>query len=377
MSNPYDKFIPEFLATVTACEENKNGTYDVTLENTRFFFEGGGQPADNGTIGDVHVLDVQEKEGKIIHVCDAPVKVGEAYNCKIDKKRRQDLTEQHSGEHILSGLICRKFNANNVGFHISDDVVTVDFDVPLTKDDVAEAEREANEAVRANAEVKILYPDSETLKTLPYRSKKELTGEVRLVEYPDADLCACCGTHVVRTGEIGIIKVLSVQNYKGGVRISMVSGQRAFNDYCQKHNDISAIAVKNSCKTGEVLGAIERLEQTVSDLKLKLQKSQQTYFDAVRDMSGESPKLIIVNEDTDVQKFALTLATRAKVGAVLCGTDGNYRFALASESVDLSKVRQAWNDGVGGKGGGQPALLTGKCTCDSVTATKVFEELFC
>ncbi len=374
--HPYDKFIPEFLATVTSCAENKNGKFDVTLDETRFFFEGGGQPADHGTIGDVLVSDVQEKDGKIIHECNAPLTVGERYNCTIDVMRRKDLTEQHSGEHILSGLICRKFNANNVGFHISDDVVTVDFDVAITKEDASEAEREANEVVRANAEVKILYPAESELKTLPYRSKKELTGEVRLVEYPNADLCACCGTHVTRTGEIGIIKILSVQNYKGGVRISMISGERAFNDYCNKHSDISSLAVKNSCKTSEVVGAIERLEQTVSDLKLKLQKSQQTYFDAVRDMSGDAPKIVIVNEDIDVQKFALTLATRAKVSAVLCGKDGDYRFALASQSVDLSKVRQSWNDGVDGKGGGQPALLTGKCACDSDTAKKVFEELF-
>jgi len=372
-----------FDAAVLSCDAGKKGTYLVTLDRTAFYPEGGGQPADRGTLtvsADtvLSVVDVQEKDGTIVHTVTAPVPVGGTVHGIVDAGRRRDLTVQHTGEHILSGLLCHTHNANNVGFHLSDDVVTVDFDVELTAEDIAALEDRANAIVRADVPVNVLYPDAATLETLPYRSKKELTGEVRLVEIPGADLCACCGTHVRRTGEVGLIKVLSHQRYKGGIRMTMVSGERAFADYRRKHDTVAAIAVRNSCKTEAVGAMVEKTEASVASLKASLAKMQQAYFDA-RAASAQAgvPALLFEDDaELDVQKFALKLTETVPVAAVFAGSDGNYRYALAASGRDLRTLRNDWNAAVSGKGGGSDVLLTGKSTASRTAVENAFAEMF-
>ena len=209
-----DSFLREFSASVLRCE-TAGDVWKVTLDRTAFYPEGGGQPADHGVLktaaGEIAVTDVHEKDGEVIHTCAAPVETGAAVSGTVDWNRRFDHMQQHSGEHIISGILCRLYHCDNVGFHLGAETVTIDYNAEITWEQALEAERLANEAVWADRETEITYPPPEALAALEYRSKKELTGQVRIVEFPGADRCACCGTHVVRAGQVGLIKVLSCE----------------------------------------------------------------------------------------------------------------------------------------------------------------------
>ena len=223
-----DPFMQEFTATVLACEEAKN-SFKVVLDRTAFYPEGGGQPADHGALGGAAVTDVHEKDGVIFHTCDQAVEIGETVTGRIDWARRFDHMQQHSGEHIISGILCTDYHCDNVGFHLGADVVTIDYNADISWEQALDAERKANEVIWADRAVDIKYPTPAELAALDYRSKKELTGKVRIVTFPEADCCACCGTHVLRAGQVGLIKVLSCQKFREGVRIELICGRRALN----------------------------------------------------------------------------------------------------------------------------------------------------
>ena len=200
--------LQEFTATVTDCWQTEKG-WIVTLDATAFYPEGGGQACDIGTLGGVRVLDVQERDGKILHLCDGALEVGVEVTGKIDWERRFDLMQQHTGEHIVSGLLHEKFGYHNTGFHVGNNVMEVDFDGPVSAEDLAQIERRANEAIWQNLPVKCWIPEPEELPQVTYRTKRELPWPVRIVQVPGYDSCACCGIHVARTGEVGMIKILS------------------------------------------------------------------------------------------------------------------------------------------------------------------------
>ena len=200
-----DVYKKEFTAKVLECRECEKG-FEIILDQSAFYPEGGGQPCDLGTLNGIAVLDVQEKDREIVHYTKEAVEAGSEVIGKIDWDRRFDLMQQHSGEHIVS-----------VGFHMSSDVLTVDLSGVLTEAQLAEIEAETNQKIWENSEVEITYPSKEELEKLSYRSKKELTGQVRLVRFPGSDLCACCGTHVTHTGEIGAVKILTVENFHEGI----------------------------------------------------------------------------------------------------------------------------------------------------------------
>ena len=210
-----DPFLTEFDARVLACEAEKGG-YAVVLDRTAFYPEGGGQPYDTGVLGGVEVSEVHEKAGVVTHKCAAPLPVGETVHGKLDWARRFDHMQQHSGEHILSGILCDTYHCSNVGFHLGNETVTIDYDADISWEGALAAEAAANAVIEADAPVEIAYPSPQALSDLTYRSKKELTGRVRIVTFPGADCCACCGTHVLRAGQVGLVKVLSVQNFRTG-----------------------------------------------------------------------------------------------------------------------------------------------------------------
>ena len=179
--DPYQK---TFTAQVLSCEPGKKGRYQVILDQTAFYPEGGGQPYDIGMLGGVKVLEVHEKDGHVVHETEAPLTVGGTVTGEIDWQRRYDHMQNHSGEHLFSGLLHRHYGYDNVGFHMGEDEITVDFNGPLTMEQVEALEREANEVVYANGPIRITYPTSEELEKLEYRSKKELTGPVRGSHHP-------------------------------------------------------------------------------------------------------------------------------------------------------------------------------------------------
>ena len=264
-----DVYTREFHGEVRECRKAEKG-YKILLDQSAFYPEGGGQPCDLGTLNGIAVTDVQEEGGELIHYTEKPLEPGTAVEGQIDWERRFDLMQQHSGEHMVSGLVNSIYGYHNVGFHMGSDVITIDFSGVLTKEQLMEIEEKTNRKIWENASVKIFYPDEEKLKSLPYRSKKELEGKIRLVEFPGTDLCACCGTHVSHTGEIGMVKILGVENFREGVRVTMISGKRVL-DYLNRINEQnSQISVKLSAKTEETAQAVERLWEENYRLKGQL-----------------------------------------------------------------------------------------------------------
>ncbi len=222
-----DPFLTEFDARVLACEAEKGG-YAVVLDRTAFYPEGGGQPYDTGVLGGAEVLDVHERAGVITHKCASPLPVGAAVHGKIDRARRFDHMQQHSGEHICSGLICARYGCDNVGFHMGAESVTIDFNADIPWEELLEIEAAANRYIYEDHAIDIQLHRGAELDAIDYRSKKPLEGDVRIVTFPGADCCACCGTHVVRSGQVGIVKFLSVQKFREGVRIELLCGGRAY-----------------------------------------------------------------------------------------------------------------------------------------------------
>ena len=300
-----DAYLREFDGKVISCVKGKKG-YEVVLDDTAFYPEGGGQPGDQGTLGDAKVLDVHRKEGVVVHYTDKPLEAGSKVHGTIDWQRRFDFMQNHSGEHIYSGLVHKKFGYDNVGFHM-DKVVTVDFSGPMTMEDALAIEKEANALIYSNVETKISFPTEEELKTIPYRSKIELTGKVRIVEFPGGDICACCGTHVARTGEIGLIKVLSLMNHKGGVRIELACGRWAMEDYDRVHDLNRDIAVRFSVKPYETVKAVEKMERDMADMRQKINEMNRHYFALRASSLPEGKKAVLLYEETmapmELRKF--------------------------------------------------------------------------
>ena len=256
-----DSHMKTFTATVTSCEKD-GARYLVTLDRTAFFPEGGGQLGDSGTIGDARVFDTHEKDGEILHYVNQPLEIERSYDCAIDWETRFRRMQNHSGEHIVSGLVHKKYGYNNVGFHMGSDVVTIDFDGELTKEQLSEIEREANYAVAANYKVTATFPPKEVLKTLEYRSKLELTENVRIVEIENVDICACCAPHISSTAEVGTVRILSSERRRRGgegVRITMLCGLDAYDNEVIIGENNTEISMLLSAKRNETAAAVRRL----------------------------------------------------------------------------------------------------------------------
>ncbi len=250
-----DPFLTDFTATVLDCQPGKNG-YLVTLDRTAFYPEGGGQPADHGVLDGAVVTDVKEKNSVILHNVDRAVEIGKTVTGTIDWGRRFDHMQQHSGEHICSGLICERFHCDNVGFHMGADIVTIDFNADISWEELLEIEAKANQYLYENHPIDIQFHRGAELEAIDYRSKKALEGDVRIVAFPGADCCACCGTHVLRSGQVGLVKFLSVQKFREGVRIELLCGKRALEYLSRTWEQAKAIGQRLSEATGKRIEAM-------------------------------------------------------------------------------------------------------------------------
>lgn len=359
-----DPYMTEFSATVL-CWKQAEGAFFAALDKTAFFPEGGGQFCDLGTLYNADVLDVQEDENGVIwHKINKPLETGITVTGHIDWRRRFDFMQQHSGEHIFSGLAHTHFGAANVGFHLGLEVTTIDLDVPLNEKKVNMLEREANEAVYKNLPVEISYPSKEELAVLPYRSKKELSGRVRIVTVPGYDICACCGTHVARTGEIGIIKITSFQNYKGGTRLFMLCGGRAFADYQRKNADIQHVTTSLSIKPEELCQGVERLGDEITAHKIYESSLKRELFALKAKSLGSGERVAVFEENLssdEIRRFCLTLAESFVIAAVFCGKNEEWKYSVASKKLDCLGVSKALNQAFCGRGGGKPELVQGSC----------------
>lgn len=358
-------YIKSFEAEVVSCVPGKDGQFEVILDRTGFYPEGGGQPADTGVLGGVRVLDVHEKEIGIVHVTDGPLAEKSHVTGEIDWTRRLNHMQNHSGEHILSGLIHRDYGYDNVGFHMGKEEVTIDFNGLLTMEQIEAAEWEVNEIIASNVPILEYYPTREELKDIDYRSKKELTGQVRIIEIPGSDVCACCGTHVMNTGEIGLLKVTGMIHYKGGVRMTMVCGLQALTDYRKKQKTVSDLSVLLSAKPGLVTEAVEKLKEESGQKDARINRLYQELFETRTAALKEQDGPLVLFESglgpVQLRQFATLLYERGKGGEVLVcsGEEGRYQYALGSASSDMRKRSKELNACLNGRGGGSALMAQG------------------
>lgn len=356
----------EFEATVVSCVKNKD-RYEVVLDGTYFYPEGGGQPADHGKIDDANVFDVHDKDNEVVHYCDKEVECGNKVKAWVDMERRHRLMQQHSGEHIVSGLIHKHFGYDNVGFHMGSDCITIDFNGPLTSDDLKLVEKEANEAIYRNFDTNIFYPSPEELEKLEYRSKKALEGDVRIVNFKDCDTCACCGLHVVKSGEIGIIKITGSQNYKGGTRVTMLAGKQAREDYAVKDSIVHGISNLLSAKPYETKEAVERLMKERNEIKEQLVAAKKQIFELKRDSVKDDETCAVFFEENmepfELRLFTEMLLEKVPSAAVFSGNDEEgYKYAVGSTKTDMSAFIKEANKDLGGRGGGRGNIMQGAFT---------------
>lgn len=362
----YDSaYIKEFEAQVLSCQEGKKG-WEITLSATAFYPEGGGQPADTGLLGNVRVTDVHEKDGQVVHYTDGPLPVGEMVRGVIDWDRRFQHMQEHSGEHLVSGLIHQRFGYDNVGFHMGTDEVTIDFNEVLEWEDLMAIEEKANGMIWENLEISAVYPEKDELDAMEYRSKKELTGAVRIVSIPGGDVCACCGTHVERTGEIGLVKFLSMIHYKGGVRISLLCGKRAVEDYERKRDQVQKISVLLSARPGEIARAVEKLKEDEAKLQEKLVAAYDKLIASeVRDIKEGDGDIFILEPDFEaiqLRHLVNRLLEEKKGRTVLAlggAAEGSFLYVLGSRDGDMRQLSRELNGLLNGRGGGSAQMAQG------------------
>ncbi len=371
-----DSSMSEFSATVVSCEENK-GRYEVVLDRTAFFPEGGGQSGDSGTLDGVRVLDTHEKGGEVVHYCDAPIAVGKSVSGKLDFDLRFRRMQNHSGEHIVSGIVNKMFGFDNVGFHMGSEDITVDYNGYLDRDQIDEVERRANAAVFANLEIRTEFPDSEKLATMSYRSKLELTENVRIVNIDGIDTCACCAPHVKRTGEIGIIKLLDAIHYKGGVRIHLLCGYDALADYGARYEAIRKMANDMCVKQNEVADAFSKKTEEFAELRYKYSRLKAEITDAkIARLSPTEGNILVFEDEADGD----TMRRIADAGADLCsgicavfGKSGEgYSYVCVSRHEDLRARSKEINAAISGRGGGSAQMIRGSCAATREEIEKYF-----
>ena len=370
-------FAAAFDAAVIACEPRKDG-YAVALDRTAFNPEGGGQSGDTGVLGGVRVTDTHEKQGVIYHYTDAPLPVGQTVRGELDWDERFRKMQNHSGEHVVSGLVHAKYGYDNVGFHLGDDGCTLDFSGELTREQLEEIEREANAVVWRNVPITARFPAPEELKTLDYRSKLDLTENVRIVTVEGVDVCACCAPHVERTGQIGSIKLLDFMRHRGGVRVWLKAGSDAQRDYGARYTATAALSALLNVPQADVVPAAERLLQARDELKFELgalrRRAIEAQAAALTDTEGH---LVLFAEGEDADLRLLANAGMEKCGgvcAVFSGTDGDYRFVMGSLTRDMRAFAKDIREPLSARGGGQERMISGRSTADRAAIEAFFRD---
>ena len=372
-----DSHLKEFTGTVLSCEKTGE-KYAVTLNRTAFFPEGGGQQSDRGYIGGAYISDVQIKNGEILHFADKPLSVGQAYDCKLDFDFRCRNMQNHSGEHIISGIVHRLYGFNNVGFHLGAEM-TMDFDGELTRRQLDEIEDLANKAVYENLPVKAYYPTDEELKSLDYRSKLDLKENVRIVEIKGVDVCACCAPHVKATGEIGVIKILDFEKYKGGVRLLVKCGADALRDYREKYKNVLEISNLLSAKQFEVSAAVVRLNEQLSAEKAETAALKKRLIaEKAAGFAPDTDKTAVFENGLDIKELQLLADALCQKAGGICGAfsgaDGAFSFAICGEETALGEFFTKFKAAFNTRGGGRNGIRQGTVCAERAEIEGLFKE---
>ena len=359
-----DPYQIRFMAKAEECVQRPDG-FAVRLNETAFYPEGGGQPYDTGRLGDTYVREVHEKDGDIWHYTDREILPGSMVEGVIDWERRFDHMQQHSGEHIVSGMICRRFGCDNIGFHLGSEVIEIDFNHEIPEEEIRKLQDEANRYLWENHELEILWPSPEELAQLEYRSKKELTGEVRITRWPGADICACCGTHVRRSGEIGQILLLSSMRMKGGTRIEMICGARALAYLKRVKEQNDEISHLLSAKWNETAAAVKRLQTECVEGKVRENERQLSLVrEAAVKHAGAGNVLLFENRlspDNFRKLVNDVMETCGGICVAFTGDEKNgYRYCAGQKDGNLKEFTRELNAALNGRGGGKPYFVQGQ-----------------
>ena len=373
-----DSHIHEFSARVLSCEKAKKG-FAVVLDKTAFFPEGGGQPADTGLIGPAAVRDVQEQNGEILHYTDQALTPGQEYACALDWEQRLCRMQNHSGEHIVSGITHKLYGFDNVGFHMGAECMTIDFSGELSWEQLTEIETLANQAVRDDLPVKTCFPGPEALSQMEYRSKLELTRDVRIVEIPGTDRCACCAPHVKRTGEIGLIKLLSAERHRGGVRIELVCGMDALRECRLMQEHVTAVSGLLSAKRAKSAAAVERmlaeqarLKERVAELSMALARLKAERFGYTEGNICVFDK--VLDEVARRERVNLLMEKCGGMAGAFSGSDETgYMYIIGSKNIDLRSHSREINAAINGKGGGTAEMIRGRASTSAENIQKIMK----
>lgn len=375
-----DSYRKEFEARVERCVR-EDGHWNIVLDQTAFFPEGGGQGADQGWLGEAGVLDVQIRDGIIRHICDSPLKEGQTVKGRLCWKQRFSNMQQHTGEHIVSGIAHRTFGVNNVGFHLGSQDVTLDFDRLLKEEQIRWLEEQANEAVWANHRVEVSYPDEKILQKLEYRSKIDIEDQVRIVTIEDVDVCACCAPHVNNTGEIGLIKVTGWQKYKGGVRIHILCGDRALAAVCRDQRQISGISGLLSVKPEAVAEGVAHLQNECREAKYRVIELQtERMMDQILHLPQEQKNVCLFVSQLDVPVMRKAVNAMQEKHPGYCGIfvgneDAGYRYLIVSKTLDSRKMGEALKQRFTCRGGGKADMIQGQITGRREEIERVFSSI--
>ena len=358
-----DCHLRRMTATVLSCEE-RDGKYRVILDATVFYPEGGGQAADTGTLGTVNVLDVREEGEAVVHICDGPLTPGDTLEGCIHWEKRFRRMQQHTGEHMVSGLIHEKFGWHNTGFHMSSVDITIDFDGVIPTEALPELEAEVNRRVWEDLEVKCFVPDPEELEHTFYRTKRALPWPVRIVQVPGTDSCACCGVHCARTGEVGLVKLFSSIPFRGGSRLVMSCGANALkllNDAYGQNKLVSQAFSAKPDATGE---AARKMNDLLEERKFRIAQLERQIFRSVAGQYAGKGDILHFEEDlapASVRELADLIADTCQgTAAVFSGTDeAGYSFCLVTRSGDLRELTKRMTAALSGRGGGKPSFQQG------------------
>ena len=390
-----DAYATEFEADIISCEPNKadDKRFDIILNQTLFFPEEGGQSPDMGILGGYRVVDVQIKNGVITHTVEtsagdccevekeAELAAGVHVQGKLDWQHRFYNMQQHSGEHIFSGIVHSRFGFENVGFHLSDSVVTMDFSGVLSPEDIAEVEHEVNVAISKNIPIEVTYPSRDELAQLEYRSKIEIEGQVRIVTVPGYDVCACCAPHVKRTGEIGMLKVMNYQNYKGGVRVSILCGFRALEAFRQKCDIISELMGIFTTNQEAIVDNVTKLKAVNQSLKSELGTAKSDLLDyKVAELPTDTDNAVLFEGgiDTNTARNCVNALVEKYSGfsAFFMGNDEEgYSFIIGSKNADCNTVAAALRNKLGARGGGKPVMVQGSVKAAKSEIEEVLKEV--
>ena len=370
-----DCHLSRFSGKVLSCEKTENG-WEVVLDATAFYPEGGGQACDLGTLGGVRVLAVRERGEQVVHLCENPLNVGETVEGEIDYRRRFLLMQQHSGEHILSGVVHRRYGYHNTGFHMGSEEITVDFDGVIPAEDLPDIEAEVNRAVWENLPIRCWYPSSEELPNVFYRTKKALPWPVRIVEIPGYDSCACCGVHVANTGEIGLVKLFSVIGFRGGSRLEMACGGHALEILNRAFAQNKLVSQAFSAKWQETGEAAQRMNQALEAEKFKGNQLQKQIFGLIAESyvnCGDVLRFEPGLQSVQIRELADAIAeVSGGVAAVFSGEDRKgYGYSLVTRQGDIREFGRELTKNLAGRGGGKPNFQQG-----SVTASRREIEAF-